>query len=308
MNASSIASARTVLNNCLVGANPIIWSNDDFYELAGDVLLDVILREMKEAGFAGTELGHAYPRSPAPLAKALAAHQLRLVSGWHSTHLATHDYAQEEAAFVKHLSLLKPLGSNVVIVAECSHAIHGIRTASLGYGHDDRRTLNAAGWTKMTKGLTRMARICADEGLKLVYHHHMGTVVQTEEELDRLMESTPGLYLVLDAGHLTFAGIDPLRVLAKHLSRVAHVHLKSTRPEVVARSRRERWSFCRAVIEGVFTIPGSGAVDYPTIFRLLKLADYQGWLVVEAEEDPNKVPALPKAKRARDYVRQFAGV
>lgn len=296
------------LRDCLVGANPIIWSNDDFNELAGDVPLDVILRDMREAGYNGTELGHAYPRVAAELIGPLAQHQLRLVSGWHSTYLATRTLSEEITSFRKHLELLKPLGANVAIVAECAHAIHGDRNASLGYGTTDRRTLTPSEWSRLTDGLAHLARICDAEGIKLVYHHHMGTVIQTEDELDRLLGDTRELYLLLDSGHLTFAGIDPLRVLARHIGRVAHVHLKSTRPEIVARSRAERWSFCRAVTEGVFTIPGDGTVDYPTIFRLLQTANYRGWLVVEAEEDPTRVPALPKAKRAREYVRQHAGV
>lgn len=308
MNSVSHSPMPSRLRDCLVGANPIIWSNDDFSELAGDVPLDVILRDMRSAGFAGSELGHAYPRTIPELATALGEYQLRLVSGWHSTYLATRDYSQEELSFRRHLELLKPLGATVLIVAECSHAIHGDREAALGYGTEDRRQLSNTEWLRVMDGLARFAGICSKEGLKLVYHHHMGTVIQTEEELDRLLAGVPEMHLLLDCGHLAFAGVDPLRVLGKHLGRVAHVHLKSARAEVVQRARAEQWSFCRAVTEGVFTIPGDGAVDYPTVFRLLQIADYRGWLVVEAEEDPTKVPALPKARLARDYVRRFAGV
>jgi inosose dehydratase len=296
------------LTECLVGANPIIWSNDDFAELAGDVPLDTILREMREAGFVGTELGHAYPRQPGALADALAVHDLRLVSGWHSTYLASRSLADEEASFRAHLRLLHSLGANVAIVAECSHAIHGDRHAALGYGLQDRRTLSEGEWTPVARGLAHFAALCADRGMKLVYHHHMGTVIQTEAELDRLLAEVPSLRLLLDAGHLSFAGIDPFVVAKKHLHRISHVHLKSTRAEIAARARRENWSFCRAVSEGVFTIPGDGMVNYPALFALLREASYRGWLVVEAEEDPVKVPALPKARRARDYVRQHAGV
>ena len=308
MNQSQASASPALLRDCLVGANPIIWSNDDFEELAGDVPLDTILRDMRAAGFAGTELGHAYPRTPVELVAALARHQLRLVSGWHSTHFATRGIASEEESFRRHLGLLKPLGATVAIVAECSHAIHGDRTAALGYGDDDRKTLSSAEWTRLCEGLDRLATLCAAEGLKLVYHHHMGTVIQTSGELDRLLTDVPALHLVLDPGHLSFAGIDPLRVIERHGPRIAHVHLKSTRAEVVARARREGWSFCRAVSEGVFTIPGDGAVDFPAIFQRLAGLAYRGWLVVEAEEDPRTVPALPKALRAREYVRQHAGV
>jgi inosose dehydratase len=140
------------------------------------------------------------------------------------------------------------------------------------------------------------------------YHHHMGTVIQTETELERLLAAVPGLSLLLDPGHLAFAGIDPLAVARRHGPRVAHVHLKSVRRAVADRARQERWSFCRAVTEGVFTIPGDGCVDFPAIFGVLASAGYRGWLVVEAEEDPARIPALPKAKAAREYVRTHAGV
>ena len=294
--------------DCLVGANPIIWSNDDFNELAGDVPLDTILREMREAGFAGSELGHAYPRTPDALAAALGRHDLRLVSGWHSTHLATRDLATEEKNFRAHLNLLKTLGARVAIVAECSHCLHGARDAVLGFGTADRRTLDAAEWARFVAGLKHLCAVAATEETRIVYHHHMGTVIQTEAELERLLAEVPELFLLLDPGHLAFAGIDAVAVAQRHATRIAHVHLKSVRPAIADRVRREGWSFCRAVSEGVFTIPGDGCVDFPAIFRVLTSVDYRGWLVVEAEEDPLKVPALPKAKKARDYVRTHAGV
>lgn len=294
--------------DCLVGANPIIWSNDDFNELAGDVPLATILREMRAAGFAGSELGHAYPRTPAALAEPLSRHQLRLVSGWHSTHLASRELAAEETAFRAHVALLKTLGARVVIVAECTRCIHSDRTATLGFGPEPRPQLTSAEWPRFTDGLGHLAAVAAQEEMAIVYHHHMGTVVQGEPDLERLLATVPEVRLLLDPGHLAFAGIDPVAVARRHASRIGHVHLKSVRAEVVERTRRERWSFCRAVTEGVFTIPGDGAVDFPALFGILAAADYRGWLVVEAEEDPVKVPALPKARRAREYVRAHAGI
>jgi len=295
-------------SDCLVGANPIIWSNDDFNELAGDVPLETILGEMRAAGFAGTELGHAYPRTAATLAEPLARHHLRLVSGWHSTYLASRELAAEEASFRAHLSLLKTLGARVAIVAECTRCVHGTRDAALGFGEKLEPRLTAAEWPRFIAGLRQLAAIAAAEEMKIVYHHHMGTVIQAETDLDRMLATVPEIFLLLDPGHLAFAGIDPVAVARGYASRIAHVHLKSVRPAIAERVRREGWSFCRAVTEGVFTIPGDGCVDFPAIFDLLADADYRGWLVVEAEEDPVKVPALPKAKIARAYVREHAGV
>jgi inosose dehydratase len=305
---ASVPISAPVLAGCQVGANPIIWSNDDFNDLAGDVPLDVILREMHAAGFAGSELGHAYPRTSAALGEALSRHQLKLVSGWHSSYLAGNDYAVEETTFRAHLNLLKSLGATVVIVAECTRCVHGQRDTALGFGDHDRPRLTEAEWPRLCAGLAKFAALSAAAGLKLVYHHHMGTVIQSEAELDRLLASVPAMHLLLDPGHLAFAGIDPLAVARRHGARIAHVHLKSVRREVAERVRREGWSFYRAVRDGVFTIPGDGMVDFPAIFAVLARHHYRGWLVVEAEEDPVKVAALPKAQKARDYVRSHAGV
>lgn len=294
--------------DCLVGANPIIWSNDDFDDLAGDVPLDTILREMREAGFAGSELGHAYPRTPAALAEPLARHNLRLVSGWHSTYLASGDLATEEKKFRAHLNLLKTLGARVAIVAECTRCIHGTRDAALGFDSKLSPRLTEAEWPKFIAGLKHLATVAAGEEMRIVYHHHMGTVIQGEADLDRLLASVPEISLLLDAGHLAFAGIDPVAVAQRYAARIGHVHLKSVRAEVAERVRREGWSFYRAVANGVFTVAGDGCVDYPAIFAILASVDYRSWLVVEAEEDPVKVPALPKAKKARAYVRTHTGV
>jgi inosose dehydratase len=293
---------------CLVGANPIIWSNDDFSDLAGDVPLETILREMRAAGFAGTELGHAYPRTPGPLADALAKHSLRLASGWHSTYLASKSREEEETSFRAHLNLLKTLGARVVIVAECTRAIHGNRNAPLGFGDKLAPRLTEPEWSRFVTGLKRLAEIAAAEESHIVYHHHMGTVIQGEADLERLLSSVPEIQLVLDAGHLAFAGIDPVAAARRHAKRIGHVHLKSVRREIADRVRREGWSFYRAVANGVFTVAGDGCVDFPAIFQILKGVDYEGWLVVEAEEDPAKVEAFPKAKKAREYVRQQVGV
>jgi inosose dehydratase len=303
-----MTSPVTLHRDCLVGANPIIWSNDDFDDLAGDVPLDTILREMREAGFAGSELGHAYPRTAAALADPLSRHHLRLVSGWHSTYLATSDLATEEKNFRAHLSLLKTLGARVAIVAECTRCIHGNRDAALGFSERFAPRLTEVEWPKFVAGMKHLAAVAAAEEMRIVYHHHMGTVIQDEAGLDRLLARVPEISLLLDAGHLAFAGIDPVAVARRYATRIGHVHLKSVRTEVAERVRREGWSFYRAVANGVFTVAGDGCVDYPAIFAILAAVDYRGWLVVEAEEDPVKVPALPKAKAAREYVRQQAGV
>jgi inosose dehydratase len=308
MSPSKQRPASVKLRGCLVGANPIIWSNDDFHDLAGDVPLDSILREMRAAGYSGSELGHAYPRKPAALAGALGRHGLRLVSGWHSTYLASRDYATEEASFRTHLNLLKSLGALVVIVAECTRCVHGTSEAALGFGNDSTPRLAKHEWTRLVVGLRNLAAVAADDDMRIVYHHHMGTVIQTEADLERLLSSAPEISLLLDPGHLAFAEIDPVAVARRHAARIAHVHLKSVRPAVAERAKQGGWSFYRSVANGVFTIPGDGCVDFQALFRILAAVDYRGWLVAEAEEDPAKVPAMPKARLAREFIRQHAGV
>ena len=216
---SPSSNDHVVLRDCLVGANPIIWSNDDFSELAGDVPLDTILREMRAAGFAGSELGHAYPRMPDALAAALGRHDLRLVSGWHSTHLATRDLATEEKNFRTHLNLLKTLGARVAIVAECTRCIHGIKDAALNFGDQLAPRLKETEWRKFITGLKRLVAIAAGEEMRVVYHHHMGTVIQSEGDLHRVLAAVPDLSLLLDAGHLAFAGIDPVAIAKRYAAK-----------------------------------------------------------------------------------------
>ncbi|HEY1765888.1 MAG TPA: myo-inosose-2 dehydratase [Opitutaceae bacterium] len=296
------------LAGCLAGANPIIWSNDDFSDLAGDVPLDTILSQMKAAGYSGSELGHAYPRSPAALADALGRHNLRLVSGWHSTYLASRDRASQEASFRTLLNLLKTLGARVAIVAECTRSIHGESRIPLGFGEAATPRLTKAEWPRLVAGLRRLSKVAAAEDITIVYHHHMGTVIQAEDDLDRLMGSVPEISLLLDPGHLFFAGIDPVALAKRYAARIRHVHLKSVRPSVAKEARERSWSFYRSVANGVFTIPGEGGVDFPAIFKCLASVGYNGWLVAEAEEDPARVPALPKARLARNFIRRHAGV
>jgi len=297
------------LSSCPVGINPIVWSNDDFQELGGATSLSRCLSEMRDAGYAGAELGHKFPRTAPELSQVLQDHSLRLVSGWHSTYFATKPLADELKDARAHLALLQACGANVFIVAECSDRVYNIADAPLGFGTNDRPTLSEDGWKRLAQGLTALAAECAAAGLKLVYHHHMGTVIQTRSELDRLMADVPALYLLLDPGHLAFAGVDPVAVLQRYAPRIEHFHLKSVRAAVVARAQREKWSFRRAIVAGVFTIPGAsdGAVDFPSLFNGLAVRGYRGWLVVEAEEDPAQVEPFAKAQRARDYVRKQAG-
>jgi myo-inosose-2 dehydratase len=290
-----------------VGVNPILWSNDDFRDLGGDVPLERCLAEMQAAGYAGTELGHKYPRDKAALGKLLAAHGLALISGWHSTYVLERPLAVEREALAAHLDLLSGLGCRTAIVAECSRRSYDVPESALQFERNGDG-LSADEWDRLARGLDELAHAAEERGMRLAYHHHMGTVVQTETEIGALMARTRKVHLLLDTGHLAFAGADPVRVLRAHRARVAHVHLKNVRPDVVHRAWAERWSFARAVRAGVFTIPGDGGIDFAPVFGLLREAGYAGWLVVEAEQDPKLAPPLEYARRARDFVRKETGL
>jgi len=291
-----------------LGIQPIIWSNDDFFDLGGNISLETCLTEMREAGYSGAELGHKFPKDSKVLKEILKIYDLNLVSGWHSTYLATESFKKEASDYRKHLKFLKEMGCSVVIVAECSHRTYNDPKLSLNWRGEEGRHLNTEDWEKVFIGLEEFARIAESEGLKLVYHHHMGTVIQNLIEIDRLMEYTEKVGLLGDTGHLAFAGEDPLAVFKKYKKRLGHVHLKNVRPEVVKRGRDQKYSFERAVKEGVFTVPGDAGISYEPIFEILKEIDYEGWMVVEAEQDPEKAKPLEYALKARNYLKKATGL
>ena len=289
--------------NVRFGINPLTWTIDDLPEVGGETSLETCLTEARAAGFEGVELGCKFPRAAPELKAALAPHGLALVSGWYSCHLLERDAKQEFAAMRAHRELLVALDCNVVVVAETTRCIHGDRRRRLS----QRPVLAPDGWPAFTTRLDELAARLEDAGLKLAYHHHMGTVVQTEDEIDRLMESCgPRVALLLDTGHLTFAGGDPVRVAVRHAGRIAHVHCKDIRRVVLERSLNRDCSFLDAVLDGVFTVPGDGCVDYPAVLALLARAGYAGWLVVEAEQDPSVAPSAACANLGYRNLRRFA--
>ncbi|MFI4996197.1 MAG: myo-inosose-2 dehydratase [Hyphomicrobiales bacterium] len=283
-----------------IGANPIGWSNDDMVELGGHIPLEQCLGEAKAAGFEGMELGNKFPREATKLKAVLDAHGLALVSGWYSTFLVERGAdAEFEAAFA-HAGLLKAMGCKVLIAAECTRTVHGDKTKPLSR----RPVMTEAEWRRFATGLTVFAGKLEAIGLTLVYHHHMGTVVQTEPEIDRLMESTgPAVKLLLDTGHATWGGADPAALARRYRERIAHVHVKDVRREVMARAGREDWSFLKSVVEGVYTVPGDGMIDFVQILRQLK--PYSGWVVVEAEQDPGKADPATYAKMGCANTKRF---
>ena len=264
-----------------LGANPIIWSNDDMQELGAETSLETCLAQARQIGFEGMELGHKFPREARELAPILGRFGLACVSGWYSAQLLARDARAEITCLRPHLDLLKALGSSVLVFADVSGAIHGNLQRPLS----QRPGLNANEWREFARRITELAAMTAAEGVRLAYHHHMGTVVQSEEDIDTLMDATGAeVGLLLDTGHAAFAGADPAALARRYASRIAHLHAKDVRAPVCERAKTENWSFLRAVLEGVFTVPGDGSIDFERVFR--ELRNYSGWVILEAEQDP----------------------
>jgi len=280
-----------------IGANPIGWSNDDMRELGGDTPLEVCLAEARDIGFDGMELGHKFPRTPAALKAALAPFGLACVSGWYSAELLTRDAEAEMQALRPHLDLLKAMGSTVLVFAETSNAIHGDRAKPLSA----RPVLGADAWARFGERMTAVAERTLAEGVRLVYHHHMGTAVQSEADIDALMAATgDAVGLLIDTGHATWAGADPAALARRYRDRIHHVHTKDARATVMAEATRGDWSFLDAVVAGVYTVPGDGMVDFAAVFRAL--SGYSGWVVVEAEQDPAKAHPATYARKGHAHV------
>lgn len=283
-----------------IGANPIGWSNDDMQELGGWIPLEQCLSEAKAAGFVGMELGNKFPREASKLRPILDKYGHALIGGWHSIFLIERDAETEYAEAAHHRKLLKDMGTNVFIVAECTRTIHGDKSKPLS----TRPKMTEAEWKRFTERLTKLAELLRQEGFQLVYHHHMGTVVQTEEEIDRLMKETgEAVHLLLDTGHATWGGADPTVLARKYRKRISHVHCKDVRPAVRRESEAKDWSFLDSVIAGVYTVPGDGMVDYVSVFK--ELPGYSGWVVVEAEQDPKKAEPAKYAKLGYDNLVRF---
>ena len=282
------------------GANPIIWSNDDLRELGAEISLETCLGEARRIGFEGMELGHKFPRDASELAAVLERFGLACISGWYSSELLSRDAAMELTHLRSHLDLLKAVGSTVLVFADASGAVHGDRRRPLA----QRPQLAPGDWRRFGRRVTEVATATAAEGVRLVYHHHMGTVVQSEADIDTLMEVTGAeVGLLLDTGHARFAGADPVALARRYAARIGHLHAKDVRADVAAQAGRGDWSFLRAVVEGVFTVPGDGCVPFDRVFQ--ELRHYSGWAVLEAEQDPEKADPFEYASLGLRNLRQL---
>jgi len=269
------------------GTNPIAWANDDDQTLGADIPTEQILTEARDIGFDGIENGHRWPQDDAEaLKKLLGGYDLKFISGWHSLNLLAHSVEDEKTTIQPHLDKLKHNGCKVCIVCETSNSVQG-----LDQPVNDASNLTKDEMKAFAKDVETIAQYCADQGIALVYHHHMGTVVETPAEIDAFMAATgPATKLLFDAGHCYFGsnGQDPAPVLAKYIDRVSHFHAKNVRPVVMKDVREKDMSFMDGVRSGVFTVPGDdeGGIDFTPLLQIMKDHNYEGWIVIEAEQDP----------------------
>jgi len=296
-----------MFKNVQLAIAPIAWTNDDLPELGKENTFEQCISEMALAGFSGSEIGNKYPKDPAVLKRALELRNLRIASAWFSSFLTTKPLEETVGAFKQHRDFLQAMGAKVIVVSEQGHSIQGMQEVPILV---DKPIFTAAEWNLLAKGLEELGRLAADKDMKIVFHHHMGTGVQTTEEIDKLMEMTdPSLvYLLFDTGHLIFSGEKPEEVLKKHIKRIKHVHLKDIRGEVLEQVKAQKMSFLQAVKEGVMTVPGDGIIDFKPLFDILSENQYEGWFVVEAEQDPAKADPLEYALKARVFIKETTGL
>ena len=265
---------------------PIAWTNDDLPDLGAENTFEQCVSEMALSGFKGSEIGNKYPKDVETLKHKLEVRGLRICNAWFSSLLLSEGYDATIEAFIKHRDFLHALGAKVIGASEQGNSIQGKSVSIFG----EKPVYTDEQWALIAKGFNEMGRLAKEKGMYFTVHHHMGTGVQTEAEIDKLMEITdPDLvYLLYDTGHLAFSGEDVIGVLKKYVNRVKHVHLKSIRRDVINEGKEKGWSFLDCVRAGAFTVPGDGDFDFTPVFDILADADYEGWVVVEAEQDPAK--------------------
>jgi inosose dehydratase len=290
-----------------LGITPTSWWNDDFLLIDIGIPFDQCVSEMALAGFEGCSIGHKYPKDPAVLKAALDLRGLSVSEPWVSTYFTIGERERTLANAQQQLDFLKAVGGHDLVVAELGGAAH---PQPIGV-FSNRPILDDKQWQALFEGLNEIGRMADKQGMQLCYHPHMGTGVNIASDIKRLMDNTePKLvHLLLDTGHLYFAGVDPLSIATQYGSRIKHVHLKNNRAKVVEEAEKKDWSFQTAVAAGVFTVPGDseGCLDFPPIFQALAEANFAGWIVVEAEQDPAKALPLRYAKMARQYLRSTLG-
>ena len=294
-------------NKIKLGIAPIGWTNDDMPDLGGEITFEQCVSEMALAGYTGCEIGNKYPKDVNELLEKLNIRGLQIANRWFSAFLLTKPFAEVEADFRENCAFLQAVGAKRIGVSEQSYSIQGQMETPV---FEKKYVMNDDEWETFNSGLSKLGRIAKEYGITMTYHHHMGTVVQTAAEIDRMMDGTDpdSVFLLFDSGHLAYCGEDYMAVLTKYADRIKHVHLKDIRPAVVQQVRDEHLSFLKGVRMGAFTVPGDGAIDFAPVFDVLDKAGYEGWLLVEAEQDPAIANPFAYAVKAREYIRRIANL
>lgn len=282
---------------------PIAWSNDDLPALGGDTPLITCLAESRAAGFCGTELGGKFPRDVAQLKPLLHAHQLQLASGWFSGLLRRNDSPEEEIQRMRqHLEIFAALDTRVLFYADTTDSVQSQREIALS----KRPKMEISEFARYGEKLTTLAaRMLTEYGVQMAYHHHMGTLIETQSEVDLLMENSgEEVGLLVDSGHIVFAGGSPAALLRRYAARVHHIHCKDVRRPQLEKALSQDTSFAQAVLDGVFTVPGDGFIDFDDILSEVAKMDYHGWLVVEAEQDPARANPLTYSRMGGQHLRE----
>lgn len=283
------------------GIAPIGWRNDDIPEIGAENTLSHLLSDIVVAGFEGTEVGGFFPE-PKVLNKELQLRNLRIAGQWFSSFIIRDGVEEAAKAFHKHCAYLQEVHAAVAVVSEQTYSIQGTEKnvfTEKPYFTDEE-------WEVLCLGLNELGKIAEQYGLKLVFHHHMGTGVQTLEEIDRLMENTDPnhVHLLYDTGHIYVSDADYMSLLHKHIDRIKHVHFKDVRREVREQCEKEGKSFLQSFLAGMFTVPGDGCIDFTEVYQKLLDIHYTGWIVIEAEQDPSVAHPLEYALKARKYINE----
>ena len=282
-----------------LGIAPIAWSNDDMPELGGDTPLEQCLSEASEAGFSGIESGGKFPKKSNELIPLLDKYNLKLCSGWYGANLRINSVKEEIELIQDQLKLFQDCKAPCIVFAEVSDSIAGNPKRPLS----TRPKMTNDEWINYCKKISEIGKYLEDQGMPLAYHHHMGTVIETQQDTERLLENTSDqVKLILDTGHMLFAGGNSIEVANDFKERIIHVHCKDMRKKVLEKSLKEDFSFRQAFLEGAFTVPGDGFIDYEPLLTFLKKSNYNGWLVVEAEQDPAKANPLEYARIGYNYL------
>ena len=284
-----------------LGVAPIAWSNDDMPELGGETTLEQCLKEANEAGYIGIESGGKFPKKSSELIPKLDQFNLKLCSGWYGANLRKNSVEEEKKSIQEQLNLFKDCNAPCIVFAEVTNSIQADEKKPLS----KRPKLDKDDWKKFCEKINEVGKRLDGENMPLAYHHHMGTVIQSHEDTERLMnETNDTVKLTIDTGHMLFAGCNSLKIIRDFKEKIVHVHCKDMREKVLNKSLSEDLSFRNAFLEGAFTVPGDGCIDYRPIFNELVKNNYKGWLVVEAEQDPKKANPFEYAKIGYNYLKK----